>query len=187
MLAKFKLLLDKLESRLINYFDKWPNIASEFKEFLTKYLAYIVLIFGFLCLLSAYDLWHAGNTVNSLISYSNSYGSIYGIPKVAINHHRNLFFYLSLILIIIEAFLYIKSYPAVKKHLKIGWNLIFYALLVNFLCGFSMLLNTYGGIYSLLARALFSLICLYVIFEIRDNFHTNKQKPHKKSAQSMAN
>lgn len=169
-------LEQKINTLVIN---KLPQLSSTSSEWLVKYLPPISAILGLFSLLSAYNLWHTAHSVNSLISYANTYGRFYGTPKVPLQYNLNVAFWISLILLVIEAVFFIFAYGDTKKRLKAGWDLVYYALLTNVLYGIAMLFSSYGGFGILFWRLVFSAICLYGLFEIREYYkfpHHSKAK-----------
>lgn len=168
--------LDALEQRLVDFYISLPQLADYIEEPVFRYLPVITVALGLLALYDSYALWHSAHSVNSLIIYTNNYGGAYGVPKVPIDSHMGLAFWLSLFTLLIEAYLFLKAYPLVKRQLKSGWNLIYYAFVLNVVYGIIMLFSYYGGLTGLIERVIVSLFCLYFLFEIRDHYLTPKER-----------
>jgi hypothetical protein len=170
METNVKKLLTNLENSLINFYNSLPQLADYLEQPLIKFLPYLSVILGLLSFYSAYGLWHAAHTANSLITYANSYGNLYGVQKVHLNHHMSVAFWLAIVTLVFEGVLFIKAFGATKNRLKSGWDLVYSALVVNVVYGIILMFSYYGGIGTLGDRLLFSLICLYFLFEIRDAY-----------------
>jgi hypothetical protein len=185
MVNDLKKLLGKLEKYLYErVFVNFTQLPGYIERPIAKYLPLLSIALGLLCLLDTYNLWHAAHNVNSLLGYANTYGNLYGIPRTSVDHHMSLAFWLAIITLLFEAYLFFKASSLVAKSLKAGWELIYYAFVVNVVYGIIMLFSFYGGIGTLLERFLFSFVCLYVLFEIRDAFTTKNTIKKKKKAKA---
>lgn len=60
--------------------------------------------------------------------------------------------------------------PGLKAFKKAGWNLVFYALLINLAYGVIVAFTTYGTFGDLLGAAIGSLIGTYLLFQVRSHF-----------------
>ncbi len=173
MVKQLKQYLDQLELILTRkLYTNFGSLSSDNQKKLVKFLPSISFALGALCLIGAYSLWRAAQSLNSLINYSTTNGHYYGVPAFQIGLHKNLFFWLSILLLLYEAYLFIRAISLVKRHLLTGWNLIYYAFVVNVVYGIAMLFSYYGGIDTLLIRLVVSLVCLYYLFAIKDYYHT---------------
>jgi uncharacterized membrane protein HdeD (DUF308 family) len=59
------------------------------------------------------------------------------------------------------------AFQPTKNRKKSGWNLMFYALLVNLVYGIVVIFTNYGGFGNFLGYLLGTLIGLYFLFQIR--------------------
>ncbi len=167
--------LRSLEANLDEIFVKnAPPLPSNAKKIIVEYLPYINLVLGILTLLAALGLYNAAHTVNTLIDYTNSLNTAYG-SKVTVSH-LTLTVWLSIIFLIIEAVLYIASFSGTKARRKSGWDLLFYALLVNLVYGIIVLFTDYGGVGHLLGAVIGSAIGFYFLFQIRGSYRASKSK-----------
>lgn len=171
MYSSIKQFLSNLEETFINFYNTLPQMAEYLEQPLIKCLPYISFILGLLSLYSMYDLWHSAHSVNTLITFANDYGKVYGVPKVHLNHHMGPAFWLAMLALLLEAVLFFKAYSGTKARLKSGWDLVYAAFVVNVIYGIILLFSYYGGIGTLADRLLFSLVCLYFLFEIRDSYN----------------
>ena len=168
-MEKSMTLLSDLETSLNDIFvKKAPPLPASAKRFLVQYLPYIALIIGFFSLVSAWSLWHLAHSANAIIDYANSISRAYGGSVV--EHHVGFSVWLAILTLIIEALLYIAAFGPSKVKEKAGWNLLFYAALVNVLYGIFNMFTSYGGIGSLLGVIIGSGIGLYILFQIRESY-----------------
>lgn len=173
--------LQPLEKSLDDLFVKQaPTLPANGKKALVQYLPWINLILGLLTLYTVYVLWHWAHLANNLINYANSLSAAYGGPQVA-NSRMTTGIWLGLIVLAIEALLYIAAFPATRDRKKSGWNLMFYALLVNVVYGVVILFTSYGGVGSLIGTLIGSAIGLYLLFQIRSSYGSKAVKASKKA------
>jgi hypothetical protein len=168
-----------LEKRLDNIFVKQaPELPANGKKALVKYLPWVNLILGLLALYTVYVLWHWAHLANNLVNYANSLSAAYGGPQIA-NSRMTFGIWLGLIVLAVEAVLYIAAYPATRDRKKSGWDLMFYALLINVVYGILVLFTDYGGVGSLIGALVGSGIGLYLLFQIRDSYGRSRPRTVK--------
>lgn len=161
--------LRSLEASLDDIFAKnAPALPSNAKKIIVEYLPYISLALGALTLLAAWGLYDAARTVNTLIDYANSFDSAYG-GGVAVNH-LTATVWVSVGVLVVEGLLYIAAFRPTKERKKSGWDLLFYALLVNVIYGIIVTFTYYGGLGRLLGTLIGSAIGLYFLFQIRASY-----------------
>lgn len=166
-----KAALDKLEKSLVEPLDtKAPvKMPPNARKGLAKALWIIALVFGILQLLAAWGLWRAGHYVNNAIDYYNSLSGVYGMNAPVDN--LGAFFYLSLLVLVVDAVILLAAVSGLKAMRKAGWNLLFYSLLLNLVYGVVRLFSeTSGGFGYLLMALLSSAIGAYLLFQVRDQF-----------------
>ncbi len=78
--------------------------------------------------------------------------------------------WLSIAVLVVEALLYIAAFNPTKARKKSGWDLLFYALLVNVAYGIVVAFTYYGGIGRLLGSLIGSAIGFYFLFQIRASY-----------------
>jgi hypothetical protein len=162
--------LQPLENSLNDVFVKQtPALPAGGKKWLVEYLPWINLILGLFTLYTAYLLWHWAHYTNSLINYANSLSSIYGSQPVVVNR-LGFGVWLGVVVLVIEAILYLAALPAIRNKRKSGWDLLFYALLINVVYGVVILFTDYGGIGNLIGAVIGSGIGLYLLFQIRASY-----------------
>lgn len=167
--------LAKLENTLDEALNKKApvKIPPNGRKTLAEALWVIALILGILQLLGAYWLWEASHKVDTLVDYANRISSYYGGSAVA-NEGLGLFFYISLITMAGVGVLLLIASPALKAMKKDGWNLLFYAVVIELVAAVSLLFTRYGGFSDFLWGALSALIGAYLLFQVRDHFTGHK-------------
>jgi hypothetical protein len=172
-------LLGKLEDVLEPLFSGLPSLPKGVKDWFVKAWPILALIFGVLQLLAAWSLWHIGQLANNLINYSNQLSNIYGTGVLA--NHLGFFYWVSLIVLVIDAVILLTAYPGLKARSKKGWNMLFLGTLVNIVYGLVIAFgNGYGGVGNLIMALISSAIGFYFLFQVR-SYYTSATKPATKS------
>jgi hypothetical protein len=170
--------LQSLETNLDDIFVKnAPALPANIKKIIVQYLPYINLVLGVLTLLAAWGLYNAAHVVNSLVDNLNSLSAAYGGPKVVTNHLTTTV-WLAIAVLAVEAVLYILAFPGTRDRKKAGWDLLFYALLINVVYGVIAVFTDYGGVGRLIGSVVGSAIGMYFLFQIRASY-TGKSSANK--------
>lgn len=170
--------LEPLERNLDDFFvNQSPPLPSNAKKALVYYLPWINLALGLLTLYSVYVIWHWAHLASNLINYANSISAAYGGPQISSNR-LTFGIWLGLIVLALEAVLYIIAFPATRGRKKSGWNLMFYAFLINVVYGVVILFTDYGSLGTLIWTLIGSFVGLYLLFQIRGNYNTAKRRPY---------
>ena len=169
--------LEPLERNLDDFFvNQSPPLPPNAKKALVYYLPWINLALGLLTLYSVYVIWHWAHLASNLINYANSISATYGGPQISSNR-LTFGIWVGLIVLALEAVLYIVAFPATRGRKKSGWNLMFYAFLVNVAYGIIILFTDYGSIGTLIWTVIGSGIGLYLLFQIRGSYSATKRRP----------
>lgn len=174
--------LDKLETTLGDVFEKHVpvKIPEEGRKGIAHALWWIALIFGILDLWAAYQVWHWGHLANQTIELLNSTLRYYGGDQSL--YHLGFFYYLALAVIALVGAMLLFAAPALKAMKKSGWNLLFYAMLIEAAAAILRLFvnSAYGGGFgNFLMSALFALIGAYLLFQVRGQFTAAQPADHK--------
>lgn len=161
-------LLQKLEDKLIERLDKKAPVRMP--EGARKDLASAAWILALV--LGVLQLWAVFNYF-ALDMLSGVY-----VPAF-VYAYGGFFYFLSMILLTISSVMLLVSASGLKARQKDGWNLLFYALLLNAAYGVVRLFAGYGGFGALLWAAVTTVIAAYFIFQVRDQFL--QRKTHKSS------
>lgn len=166
--------ISSLEKTLDELFVKGaPALPPGGKKWLVKYLPWITVVIGVLTLLATLSLWRAGHTVNQLVDYANQLSQAYGGKAVAASK-LGVGYWLALVTLAAEGILYIAAFPALKANKKSGWNLMFYALLVNVAYGFFAIFTSYAGVGNFIGSLIGAAIGGYLLFQIRASYKGSK-------------
>jgi hypothetical protein len=163
--------LDQLEKSLEGVFIKSaPKLPEKGKEVLAEWLPWINLVLGIITLWAAYALWHWAHLVNGLANYVNQLGQAYGVNTSVAVHKLDATVWLGLAVLVVEAVLYLMAFPATRARQKRGWNLMFYALLVNLVYGIVNIFTNYGGVGNFIGYLIGTVIGLWLLFQIRGKY-----------------
>ncbi len=168
--------LGSLEKNLQDIFvGKLPPLSPNGKKLIVKYLPYISIVVGTLTLIAAWELWHWAHVANNLINYANEMSRMYGGEQVATTR-MNAGVWLALIALVTEAIMYLMAFQPTKDRKKSGWDLIFYAALVNIAYGVITIFTDYNGFGSFLGTVIGSGVGLYLLFQVRESYlaHTSR-------------
>jgi hypothetical protein len=159
--------LGKLESALDVVLDKKApfKLPQSTRKSLASAMWWIALIVGVLDVWAAYTFWHWGHIANQFVDVVNYYtGGTYG-------HHLGFFYYTSLVAIALVAALLLLAVPGLKAMKKSGWNLMFYAALVEVIVAIARIFSDIGGGFgNFLSSAIGAVIGAYLLFQVRDYF-----------------
>ena len=161
--------LEPLEKPLEDIFVKQaPPLPDGAKKWLVQYLPWINLIAGIFSLWAAWALYHTAHTVNALVDYVNSVSAAYG-STVKVNH-LTFTVWLAIATLAVAGLIYLFAFPATRERKKSGWDLMFYALLLNLVYGVVAAFTDYGGVGRLIGAVIGAAIGLYFLFQIRESY-----------------
>jgi hypothetical protein len=163
--------LQKLEDTLDEVFDKKApyRLPTNARKSLAGFMWVLALVFGVLQLWAAWGFWHLGHVTNQFVDYANSLSAAYGTGETV--QHLGFIYYLSLIVLAVDAVLLLLATPGLKAFKKQGWNFLFYSLLVNLLYGVVRAFSDVGGgIGQVLWSLVASGIGAFFLFQIRSYF-----------------
>lgn len=162
--------LNKAEVWLAGVYKNAPKLSDSSKKSIVKAWPWVAIILGVLQAWAAYALWHWGHQLNKVYDALNSY---FG-TTLAGTHHLSVAYWISLVVIIIEAVLLLAAYPGLVKRAKAGWNFLFYGALVNIVYAIFSAFNDYGSAGTLIMGIIGSAILFYFLFQIRDQYSKSK-------------
>jgi amino acid transporter len=168
--AKFSGPLAPLEKSLNDVFgEKAPyKIPKNGRDFLVKIAPWLSLAGGAFGIISAIGLWRAAHYVNQWVDYANRLSASLGGPAQA--NKLGLFFWLSLVSLVIFALLSLLAFPGLKAKKKIGWNLMFYSAIASLVFSVVSLFYDGGGFGSFISTAIGTVLGLYILFQVRSHY-----------------
>jgi hypothetical protein len=168
-----------LEKALNDVFvKKAPALPENAKKWIVEYLPWINVVLGLLSLWAVYTLWHWARWTSDWVDYANSLTAMYGGSPISTNRWT-VGIWLGLVVLLVEALVYLLAFPALKARKKNGWNLLFYAALLNVVYGVVLMFTDYGGFGSFLASLVGSAVGLYFLFQIRSHYSGERVSSHK--------
>ena len=162
--------ISALEKWLVETNKQLPQIPKGGRDTLAQIAPWLALIGGVLSLFAAWGFWQAGHTVNKLIELSNSIYQTYGGSQAISSPTLGFTWYLSLVLLLVQAVLLLVAFPKLKEGKKFGWTLLFYNSLLTAAIGLAYAVTPRYGVSSLFMYLIGTAISLYLVFQIRDHF-----------------
>ena len=160
----------KLEQNLNDLFTKnLPALPSGGKKALVEWAPWLALIGGVLSLWAAWALWHWAHIANALVNYANSLSLAYGGTTVSTSR-MTVGIWLGVIVLAVEGVMYLLAFPGLRDRKKQGWNMLYYALLINIVYGVVVMFTDYGGVGNLFGSLLGSAVGLYLLFQVRSAY-----------------
>lgn len=161
--------LTKLESTLESTFNSGPKLSENAKNLIVQYLPWLNLLAGVASLWAAYALWHWAHLVSGLANYYNQLSAAYGGSTIA-GDRMSIGLWLGLAIVALEGVLFLMAFPATKARAKRGWNLMFYAALVNLAYGIVLIFTDYGSVGNFIGYAIGTVIGLWILFQIKPKY-----------------
>ena len=172
--------LEPLETNLNDLFvKKGPVLPESAKNAIVDFLPWASLVVGVFTLLNVYWLWHWAHWANALVNYANTLNALYGTPTATVSR-LTVMVWVGLIVLLVEGLLYVGAFFGTKDRKKSGWDLLFYALLVNVVYGVVMLFTSYNNVSNLLGTLVWFVVGGYFLFQVRS--HYLKQPANSKKA-----
>lgn len=162
--------LKQLETKLSPMFRGMPAMPNESKESLVKAWPWIALILGVIQLLLARGLWNLIHRANILSDYVNGYYQAITGRKVGLSGFDKSMLYLGMIVLLVDAVIYLMAFPKLQKRQRGGWDLVFMAAVVNLVYAVLSLFLNGQGIGSFLGSLVASFVGFYLLFQVRDKY-----------------
>lgn len=181
---------DQLETKLNDVFVKnAPKLPKGGKDFLVEYIPYLALLGGLFSLWAAFNLWNWASEVNKAADAVNQLGAAFGVEPVTTDRWT-VALWISLAILVVTATIYVLAYAPLKARKKAGWNLLFYALLINLAGGVvGVFADSYGyggGFGGLIGALIGFTIGGYLLFQIREAYLGKKVSAKKTAAPKKA-
>lgn len=172
--------LQKLEEKLdVLVRKKAPfQMPESGRKMLAGAFWWIALVFGVLQLWAAWELWRLAHYLEPLDRTIDAVNEYFGYTTL--DNNLNFFYYLAIIVLVVDGIILLLASTGLKAFKKVGWNLLFYSLLLNVVYGFvRMFSDVGGGIWPFLWSIVFSIVGAYFLFQIRSYFTMTKLPGHK--------
>lgn len=162
--------LNQLDAKLGDLYKRSPTMPESGRKSLVEYLPWASLAAGVLSLFLAWGIWHAAAAIDTLVNYTNALSAYYGVPSMA-SSGWTVWLWLALLAVAIEGVLYFAAFPSLRARKKLGWDLLFYGMLVNVAYALaSLFAYPNDGFMRLVGLALTSAIGFYFLYQVRSYY-----------------
>ncbi len=162
--------LASVDKKLESLFKGAPKLSEGVKEALARWVPWITLFLGVVGLWAAYTLWHWAHTANSLVNYVNTLSQAYGGSTVTAGK-MTVGIWAGIVILAVESIIYLMAFGPLKARKARGWDLMFYAILLNAVYGFALLFTDYGaGVGSFIGYLIGTVIGLYFLFQLKSKY-----------------
>jgi uncharacterized membrane protein HdeD (DUF308 family) len=111
---------------------------------------------------------------NQFVDYANTLSQAYGGGVVV--HRLGVFFYLAVALLVVDGILMLLAVQSLRERKAMGWNLLFYSVLLNAVYGVVAAFQDFGGAGRLVSALVGTVVGLYFLFQIRDQYKAKASK-----------
>jgi hypothetical protein len=155
------------------------QLPESAKKSLVEWLPWINLGLGILQLWAAWAFWNLAHFTNRLVDYANSIYAAAGVDTRVSN--LDTFFWVSFFILLADGALILLAFPGLRAKSKArGWNLLFFALILNAVYGLFRLFSDIGGGFSAFFWSVVStVIGAYFLFQIRSYYNGKKSTTKK--------
>jgi hypothetical protein len=139
------------------------------KRTLADFMPWLALGFGILQLILALGLYNWARATSGLTDYAQSLCQAYSTSAdCGIGNRWSVGLYVALAVLALDGLLLLLAFPGLRARRKQGWNLLFYAAILNLVYGVVAAFTDYGsGIMSLFWSLVTSVVGLWLLFQIR--------------------
>ncbi len=143
------------------------NLSENSRRTIIEYLPWVNVVLGALAFWVALSLWHWAHPGQAFIDYANSLSPEYGRSLI---HRQTIGIWLGVVSLVAEGLLLVAAYPGTRDRKKHGWDLLFYAALLNIAYSVFILFTDYGSTDRLLLSLITSTAGLYLLFQVRSYY-----------------
>jgi len=175
-------LLNTLEKKLDEVLVKKSpvQLPENAKKTIVQYLPIINLVLGVLTLWATFALWRWARVADRAVDLVNDLSAIYGGNVAAPVSRLTFMVWVSLAVLAVQSLLYVAAYPGLKARSKSGWNLLFYAALVNGLHTILSLFTDYNAGGGFIGGLVGTVVGLYLLFQVRSQYGKAKEEAKSK-------
>jgi len=161
-------LLETFENSLDSLFCKKVPIqlSDKSRRTIVDIMPWVNLFLGILSLLATLSLWRWSHATQASIDYLNQLNQQLG-GRIITVHRLTFVVWLSIIILLAQSLLFLMAISPTRKRQKAGWNMLYYAFIINIIYGLIITLSAYDGGGRLMLSILTSGLGLYFIFQIR--------------------
>lgn len=175
-MKNIKKYLDKTENYIEKHAEKMPHLPQETRKSLADIWPVLVLFAGVIHLFFAWWLYEWARQVDTYVGLLRD--TTYGINVTKTG--LGFWVWSAILILFINAILLIIAFPKLQKRLKVGWDLVLVAALINLVYGFiNLFIEGRGGFLNVIGILIGSAISFYLLFEIREYFDKSKVKVKK--------
>lgn len=157
-----------LESQLNDIFGKQaPKMPEGGKKFFVTWLPVLAMIGAVLNVFAVWALWSAVHVTSGYVDLANELSRAYGTGEVVSTSYLTVWVWIAMAISVLTAVLYFMAYNPLKAKLKRGWDLLFYASLVNVAYSVVTLFVHGRGVSSFVVGLLFTALGWWILFQIR--------------------
>ncbi len=168
--AEVKKNVSALEKWLEGINKQLPQIPKKGQDVIAQLAPWLALAGGIFSLIGTWGFWQAGHAVNRLVDWSNNLSRIYGTGEVISTPSLGFTWYLSLVLLLVQAALLLAAFPKLREGKKSGWDLLFYDSLLGVLIGLVYIFTPGYGFFSFIGYLIGAAISFYLLFQVRSHF-----------------
>lgn len=161
--------ISELEKSLGDLYKGAPKLPTGFKKGLVQWLPWLSLIAGAIGLWSAWVIWTWARAADDLVDLANRLSVTYGGGQV-VSNRWSLMLWIGVIVLLVEAVIYLLAFPGLRDRKKAGWNYLFYGALLNVAYGVVVMFTSYGGVGNLIASIIGTAIGFYFLYQIREYY-----------------
>lgn len=162
--------LSQLEKSLEGVFKSAPKLPESGKKTLVEWFPWLALIFGVLQLLAAYWLWKLTRVVDVVNDLVNSLSRYYTDTSVGLSSSDKTLIYIGVVVLVIDAVIFLMAYPGLKARAKRGWDMLFLGAVINVAYSVLAIFINGRGIGSFLLGLLGSVVTFWLLFQIRSSY-----------------
>src|ERR1700733_3145226 len=158
--------LEKLEKQL----NEWLNVKAPWhlptdaRNSIAGVAWGVALVVGIVQLWSVWTLWHVGHYVSSVVTYQ-TYPYI-NSPGGSLVIHLGFFYWVSFFIDALSAVFLLTAAPKLKTMEKGGWNLLYYAMLLEAAYALFRLFAGVDGLFSdFIGAAIGTVVGAYFLFQ----------------------
>lgn len=168
--------LEQAEKSLNGVFKDLPPLPPNAKESIVKVMPWLALIFGALQIIAALFVWRLANYVDRAADIVNTYAAYYAVPGAHISAFDRSVIYLGAIMLVVEGVIGLLAYKELVARKRRGWDLLFLAALLNVAYAVVSIFINGRGFGSFIISLLGSAVGFYILFQIKDMYHSKVSK-----------